>query len=122
MTGFGEARRQQDGLAVAVEVRAINSRYFKLTVRSAESYNVLEPQIEAVVRQHALDGAPDDLFRTALEQVHWTTNRKGDWSEMRAFAFDHREQFEARCCAPHLTLQARVQPLFLVFARQQKRR
>ncbi|MCA0996084.1 bifunctional 5-dehydro-2-deoxygluconokinase/5-dehydro-2-deoxyphosphogluconate aldolase [Alloyangia pacifica] len=30
----------------------------------------------------------------ALEQVHWATNRKGDWSTMRVFAFDHRSQME----------------------------
>ena len=30
-----------------------------------------------------------------LEQVHWATNRKGDWSTMRVFAFDHRAQMEA---------------------------
>lgn len=31
----------------------------------------------------------------ALEQVHWSTNRKGDWNTMRVFAFDHRMQLEA---------------------------
>lgn len=31
----------------------------------------------------------------ALEQVHWATNRHGDWSTMRVFAFDHRMQLEA---------------------------
>jgi 5-dehydro-2-deoxygluconokinase len=31
----------------------------------------------------------------ALEQVHWSTNRKNDWSTMRVFAFDHRMQLEA---------------------------
>jgi 5-dehydro-2-deoxygluconokinase len=30
----------------------------------------------------------------ALEQVHWATNRHGDWPEMRVFAFDHRAQLE----------------------------
>ncbi|WP_414673768.1 bifunctional 5-dehydro-2-deoxygluconokinase/5-dehydro-2-deoxyphosphogluconate aldolase [Martelella sp. UBA3392] len=30
----------------------------------------------------------------ALEQVHWSTNRTGDWPEMRVFAFDHRIQLE----------------------------
>jgi 5-dehydro-2-deoxygluconokinase len=30
-----------------------------------------------------------------LEQIHWSTNRKGDWSTMRVFAFDHRLQLEA---------------------------
>lgn len=30
----------------------------------------------------------------ALEQIHWSTNRTGDWSTMRVFAFDHRLQLE----------------------------
>jgi len=29
-----------------------------------------------------------------LEQIHWATTRKGDWPDMRIFAFDHRMQFE----------------------------
>jgi 5-dehydro-2-deoxygluconokinase len=29
-----------------------------------------------------------------LEQLHWSTNRLGDWPEMRVFAFDHRMQLE----------------------------
>ncbi len=31
---------------------------------------------------------------TELEQIHWATNRKGDWSTIRVFAFDHRIQLE----------------------------
>jgi uncharacterized protein (TIGR00255 family) len=50
MTGFGEARRQAEGLAVAVEVRTINSRHFKLSYRASEGYASLEPEIEAVTR------------------------------------------------------------------------
>lgn len=30
----------------------------------------------------------------ALEQVHWSTNRNGEWPHMRVFAFDHRIQLE----------------------------
>ena len=29
-----------------------------------------------------------------LEHVHWATNRRGDWPEVRIFAFDHRAQME----------------------------
>ena len=29
-----------------------------------------------------------------LEQIHWSTNRTGDWPVMRVFAFDHRMQLE----------------------------
>jgi uncharacterized protein (TIGR00255 family) len=51
MTGFGEARSQQGGVAVAVEVRTINSRHFKLSYRATEGYAALEPDIEAATRQ-----------------------------------------------------------------------
>lgn len=37
---------------------------------------------------------PDLRNDQELEQVHWATNRKGDWSTMRVFAFDHRMQLE----------------------------
>lgn len=37
---------------------------------------------------------PDLRNDTELEQVHWATNRRGDWSSVRTFAFDHRMQLE----------------------------
>ena len=37
---------------------------------------------------------PDLRNDAELEQLHWSTNRKGDWSTMRVFAFDHRMQLE----------------------------
>ncbi|QQA41297.1 bifunctional 5-dehydro-2-deoxygluconokinase/5-dehydro-2-deoxyphosphogluconate aldolase [Pelagovum pacificum] len=37
---------------------------------------------------------PDLRNDTELEQVHWATNRRGDWSTLRTFAFDHRLQLE----------------------------
>ena len=51
MTGFGESHTQQDGLAVAVEIRTINNRFFKLTVRASEGYASLDALVEAVVRE-----------------------------------------------------------------------
>jgi len=51
MTGFGEARSQTEGLAVAVEVRTINSRHFKLSYRSSDGYAALEPEIESATRE-----------------------------------------------------------------------
>jgi uncharacterized protein (TIGR00255 family) len=50
MTGFGEARGQSNGVAVAIEVRTINSRHFKLSFRTSEGYAALEPEIEATTR------------------------------------------------------------------------
>ena len=51
MTGFGESHCHENGLAVSVEVRTINSRYFKLSVRASEGYASLEPHIETSVRK-----------------------------------------------------------------------
>ena len=51
MTGFGESHQQADGLAVLVEVRTINNRYFKFSMRSGEGYTALESQVESVVRE-----------------------------------------------------------------------
>jgi uncharacterized protein (TIGR00255 family) len=56
MTGFGEARRQDGGLSIAVEVRTINSRYFKIAIRTGETHAALEPQIEGLVRERIKRG------------------------------------------------------------------
>lgn len=41
-------------------------------------------------------GVRDKALRkdAELEQVHWATNRSGEWPTLRVFAFDHRKQFE----------------------------
>lgn len=50
MTGFGEVVEQREGYAIALEIRTVNSRYFKSNIRTTEGYGVLEPLIEAVLR------------------------------------------------------------------------
>src|SRR4030042_3456421 len=64
MTGFGEAHHQQDELDVVVEVRTINSRYLKVSVRAPEGYASLEPQIEAIVRRTIRRGTIQVNVRT----------------------------------------------------------
>src|SRR5687767_6897935 len=56
MSGHGEAHRREGGVSVAVEVRTVNNRYFKLSVRNSEGYSSLEPQIEAIVRESVRRG------------------------------------------------------------------
>jgi uncharacterized protein (TIGR00255 family) len=51
MTGYGEARHQSDALTLAVELRAVNNRYLKVTVRASEPYNLLEAEFEKVIRR-----------------------------------------------------------------------
>src|SRR4029078_5645507 len=46
MTGHGEAHRHEDGLSIAVEIRTVNNRYFKLNLRMTEGYAPLESHVE----------------------------------------------------------------------------
>lgn len=51
MTGYGEATHSSERLSVQVEVRAVNNRYLKITLRTVEPYNALEADIEKVIRR-----------------------------------------------------------------------
>src|SRR3954454_8910560 len=88
MTGFGEARFQGEGLTLGVEVRAVNNRHLKVTVRGSEPYPMLEPELEKIVRKHIRRGTilvhvrcdrnfrPQDFrinevaLKSYIEQVH----------------------------------------------------
>lgn len=51
MTGYGEARFQSDALTLAIELRALNNRYLKVSVRATEPYHLLEAEFEKVIRR-----------------------------------------------------------------------
>jgi len=51
MTGFGEARLQDDRWSVGVEVRTVNNRHLKLNARISDPYGALEPELERLVRE-----------------------------------------------------------------------
>jgi uncharacterized protein (TIGR00255 family) len=50
MTGHGAAQQQADGVSVAVDVRTVNSRFFKLSTRTNESYGGLDSRVDETVR------------------------------------------------------------------------
>lgn len=56
MTGYGEARFQSDALSLAIELRALNNRYLKVSVRGSEPYNLLESEFEKVIRKQVRRG------------------------------------------------------------------
>jgi uncharacterized protein (TIGR00255 family) len=56
MTGYGESTYQSDALGVSVELRSVNNRYLKVSLRAFEPYNLLEPEVEKVVRRHVRRG------------------------------------------------------------------
>ncbi len=67
MTGYGEAAYQSDTLTLAVELRALNNRYLKVSLRATEPYNLLEPEFEKVIRK---------TIRRGTVQVHLRCQRQ----------------------------------------------
>jgi uncharacterized protein (TIGR00255 family) len=52
MTGFGDATAERDGTHYAVEIRSLNNRYFKSTIKLPENVSGLEPELETQLREH----------------------------------------------------------------------
>jgi uncharacterized protein (TIGR00255 family) len=56
MTGFGESRHADDRMSVAVELRSVNNRHFKLSAKISDSHSSLEPDFERQIREVAHRG------------------------------------------------------------------
>jgi len=57
MTGFGDASGQFDGSLYSVEVRSVNNKYLKTTVRVPERLQSLEPKLEQMIRSTVSRGS-----------------------------------------------------------------
>ncbi len=57
MTGFGQAANQIDGVHYAVEIRSVNNRYFKSTIRVPDELASLETELETQLRKRVHRGS-----------------------------------------------------------------
>src|SRR5438445_13215627 len=74
MTGYGEARHQSDRLNVAIELRALNNRYLKVSLRATDPYHLLEPEFEKIIRK---------TIRRGTLQVHLRVERQSSANDFR---------------------------------------
>src|ERR1700761_2948292 len=51
VTGFGDATAERAGTHYAVEIRSLNNRFFKPTIKLPDSLSGLEPELESVLRE-----------------------------------------------------------------------
>jgi len=63
MTGYAQARAEENGLALRVSVRSVNHRFLDLHVRLPEGWEPLEPRLRQRVRQHVRRGHVDVTLR-----------------------------------------------------------
>src|SRR5918997_489942 len=63
MTGFGEARLQDERWSIGVEVRTVNNRHLKVNAKISEPYGALEPDLERLVRETVRRGTIQVVVR-----------------------------------------------------------
>ncbi len=63
MTGFGEANAEIDGIHYSVEIRSLNNKFFKTTVRLPEEIQLIEPEIDSNLRRLLIRGSITCTFR-----------------------------------------------------------
>jgi uncharacterized protein (TIGR00255 family) len=100
MTGFGEARHAGEGLTLSVEVRTVNNRYLKVSVRGSDPYPMLEPELEKIVRK---------AIRRGTVTIHVRCDRQGRGGDfvLNAVALrSYLDQVRAACeqagCQTHM--------------------
>ena len=74
MTGYGDASFHSDSLTLGIELRAVNNRYLKVSLRASEPYNLLESEFEKVIRR---------TVRRGTVQVHVRLQRQYSASEFQ---------------------------------------
>ena len=50
MTGFGSAVCKGENISISVELKTVNSRYFKLSLRLTDGYGAMEQRVESLLR------------------------------------------------------------------------
>lgn len=105
MTGHGEGHFEQSGLSATVELRTVNNRFFKLTLRGGETYNRLESHVEAVVRESVRRGAVQVSLRLHRE------SKSDDFRLNTVALLSYHAQIEAACRKLHLSDPVRLETL-----------
>lgn len=78
MTGFGDASAEMDGVHYFLEIRSLNNKYFKASIRLPEDLQGLEPELESILR------------RTLTRGTITVVGRTSDISESAAFEINHQ--------------------------------
>ena len=63
MTGFGNASHSSDEASVSVELKAVNNRYLKVSMRLPEAVARFESDVEKIIREHIARGSVQLSFR-----------------------------------------------------------
>ena len=84
MTGFGDASDEAGGSRYSVEIKSLNNRYFKPSIKLPEAVSGLEPEIETVLRHKA--GRGSVIYSLRMRSADATpTGARIDVEALRAY-------------------------------------
>ncbi|HOA74952.1 MAG TPA: YicC family protein [Phycisphaerae bacterium] len=63
MTGYGEAQHVEDGVAYALELKSLNNRYLKTSIKLPEHLSVFESEVEKLLRERLDRGSVTFVLR-----------------------------------------------------------
>lgn len=72
MTGFGTASGDVQGVEFSVEIRSVNNRYLKLSMRLPDSLQLLETRIDQLIRKHLQRGSVNLAVRMKVPDSETT--------------------------------------------------
>lgn len=78
MTGFGVAQAELDGALVAVEIRSVNNRHFKCSLRIPEDFTALEAELEAQAARLLVRGSVIVTLRISNADARISARINGD--------------------------------------------
>src|SRR4051794_52005 len=67
MTGFGDATAEKDGTHYSVEIRSLNNRFFKSSIKLPDNVSGLEPELETMLREQLGRGSITYILKTRSE-------------------------------------------------------
>jgi uncharacterized protein (TIGR00255 family) len=107
MTGFGDGSSDGERLHVTVEVRSVNNKHLKISVRAPESYLTLENDIEKLIRGRLARGTVSVSLRVDRtgEEGEYAVNR----SALRAYSQQLRDLADELHLPPPSDLSAILQ-------------
>jgi uncharacterized protein (TIGR00255 family) len=112
MTGFGAASRTRAGLSVAVEVRSVNNRFLRVSVRAPAVLTAREHDLEALVREQVARGSVYLTVRVVRDQ-HPVRIRMNEPAVKEYLKLFRRAQRDAGLTGePSLQLLAQVPGVF----------
>jgi uncharacterized protein (TIGR00255 family) len=63
MTGYGDAQLMEDGVGYALEIRSLNNRYLKPSIKLPEHLQFLEPEVDKLLRNRLVRGTLNYTLR-----------------------------------------------------------